>query len=242
MKKWKIVVLALVILASLYFLYSCYSFLALKRAFQSIQDLKSVHIEGEFVVGSDETRVTFTGSANYVASLLYANLEVDDILYPMKLEMYTIFHEQSVDFYYTTNLFSKWFSSKFSNSNLGEKEDSVKKQIKVKRIETFKLSSQKFYIEISKDLLISFLSSYFQEVTYEGDSFSFYLLVESGKIKELIVENEEKVSLFKTPDISLYQLHFTFSSWNSISDITLPEKVSNDSIEVNENIWNILFG
>ncbi len=183
-----------------------YSKLELLRAFLSLKDLESVHIEGNVRLFLDNHALDLKGSANYHQDVLSATLTTDYVWNPIMLEFYVKIEDSSITFYLLQNLSTDCFKS---NQRIKEVEwkkvNFKKKDIKIKKVVSDRTGEKKYEVFLLK----------------EGTNrISFSIYVRNSKVTGIL--SKEKIYLSKEKNIYFSDFDVKLTSWNQVTSFDIP--------------------
>ncbi len=201
-----------------------YSKVELWKAFKSLKELESIHMEGTVSLFLDDYKIDLKGSANYKKKVLSASLTTDYVWNPIELDLYANMDGDNITFYLFQNLSEDCVKSSQEISRVEwKKVDFKKKDIKIKKLASDKKSEKKYKVTIfnnSKEI-----------------SFDFYM--KNGKITG--INSSKKVYLSKEKNIYFSNFSITFSSWNRISSLSIPENRIESCKEIDKNMLKKFF-
>ncbi len=227
-KRIGIISVLVLILGMLAFL--IYPRLLLVKAIINFTELESVHIEGTFKLSNEQYEIDLKGNANFSNSIFHADLSTDYIWNPIHAELYMNKDKSDVKSYLSTNLSNNWVFHKKKLSNQDLKI--FKKDIDFKKVKSDRKGEKKFRIEISGETLASLLP-------HSSNKITLYLYLKGDKISG--IQTSDKIILSEEENLYVSNIHLTFSSWNTISSITIPEDIEKNSKAIDKNVLETLF-
>ena len=227
-KRIGIISVLVLILGMLAFL--IYPRLLLVKAIINFTELESVHIEGTFKLSNEQYEIDLKGNANFSNSIFHADLSTDYIWNPIHAELYMNKDKSDVKSYLSTNLSNNWVFHKKKLSNQDLKI--FKKDIDFKKVKSDRKGEKKFRIEISGETLASLLP-------HSSNKITLYLYLKGDKISG--IQTSDKIILSEEEILYVSNIHLTFSSWNTISSITIPEDIEKNSKAIDKNVLETLF-
>ena len=138
--------------------------------------------------------------------------------------------KSDVKSYLSTNLSNNWVFHKKKLSNQDLKI--FKKDIDFKKVKSDRKGEKKFRIEISGETLASLLP-------HSSNKITLYLYLKGDKISG--IQTSDKIILSEEENLYVSNIHLTFSSWNTISSITIPEDIEKNSKAIDKNVLETLF-
>ena len=222
-KRIGIISVLVLILGMLAFL--IYPRLLLVKAIINFTELESVHIEGTFKLSNEQYEIDLKGNANFSNSIFHADLSTDYIWNPIHAELYMNKDKSDVKSYLSTNLSNNWVFHKKKLSNQDLKI--FKKDIDFKKVKSDRKGEKKFRIEISGETLASLLP-------HSSNKITLYLYLKGDKISG--IQTSDKIILSEEENLYVSNIHLTFSSWNTISSITIPEDIEKNSKAIDKNV------
>ena len=220
-KRIGIISVLVLILGMLAFL--IYPRLLLVKAIINFTELESVHIEGTFKLSNEQYEIDLKGNANFSNSIFHADLSTDYIWNPIHAELYMNKDKSDVKSYLSTNLSNNW---------VFHKKKLFKKDIDFKKVKSDRKGEKKFRIEISGETLASLLP-------HSSNKITLYLYLKGDKISG--IQTSDKIILSEEENLYVSNIHLTFSSWNTISSITIPEDIEKNSKAIDKNVLETLF-
>lgn len=217
-----------------------YSKTEVLRALSSFAKVDSVHMEGTVSLFLDDYRLDLKGSANYSNHILSSDLTTDYIWNPISLELYATIEEERITFYLLNNLTDDCLNSTQKVSSISIKKDKFDiKKLSIKKVSSDKLGEKKYKIELPKKHFFSVIIGKELEIP-ESEKMIIYFYVRNGKITGIKAQ-DEIIYLSKEKNVYFSNFNVTFSSWNSVSDVSIPENKTEKCKEIDKNILKELF-
>ncbi len=230
MKHKRIVIISVLVLILGMLAFLIYPKLLLVKAIINFTELESVHIEGTFKLSNEQYEIDLKGNANFSNSIFHADLSTDYIWNPIHAELYMNKDKSDVKSYLSTNLSNNWVFHKRKLSNQDLKIS--KKDIDFEKVKSDRKGEKKFRIEISGETLASLLP-------HSSNKITLYLYLKGDKISG--IQTYDKIILSEEENLYVSNIYLTFSSWNTISSITIPEDIEKNSKAIDKNVLETLF-
>lgn len=230
MKYTKIGIISILVIIIGILAFLIYPRLLLVKAIMNFTELESVHIEGTFKLSNGQYEIDLKGNANFSNSIFHADLSTDYIWNPIRAELYVDNDKSGVKSYLSTNLSDDWIlhKKKLSNQDLKISRD----DIDFKKVKSDRKGEKKFRVEISGETLSSLLPNSSNKIT-------LYLYLKGDKISG--IQTYDNIVLSKEENLYINNIDLTFSSWNTISSITIPEDIEKNSKVIDKNVLETLF-
>lgn len=239
MKHKKIWIISIILLVIVMFLWWLIPKILFLKALISLKDVDSVHIEGTFTLSNQNYQLELQGNANYANDTIHASLSTNYDWNPLKAEMYIGLEKKDIHFYLTTNLIEEWVTSSQNVTNVEKSQNISLKDIGFQKIKSDKKGESKYKIQLSKELFFSFASSYFKDSGDISDTITLYIYTKDNEISG--IASPEKFMFAKDDNLSISNIDLSFSNWNGISDIKIPNEVKESSKVIDKNVLKILF-
>lgn len=230
MKHKRIVIISVLVLILGMLAFLIYPKLLLVKAIINFTELESVHIEGTFKLSNEQYEIDLKGNANFSNSIFHADLSTDYIWNPIHAELYMNKDKSDVKSYLSTNLSNNWVFHKRKLSNQDLKIS--KKDIDFEKVKSDRKGEKKFRIEISGETLASLFP-------HSSNKITLYLYLKGDKISG--IQTSDKIILSEEENLYVSNIYLTFSSWNTISSITIPEDIEKNSKAIDKNVLETLF-
>ncbi len=231
---WIVGILLSIVVVLIFWIYPKIVFV---KAVSNFLEIDSLHVEGSLTLGHNSYELDLKGTANYSNNILYSKLSTNYLWNPLQVELYV--DRKDLKFYLSTSLTNEWVYSKQDKINSVSSNKVSMKDIHFKKVNSDRTGEKKYQITVSKEIFLSFLSSYLKNSDYEEDTVIMYLYTDGGNITGIKIA--DRVVLSKEDGLYLSNIDIRFSSWNGISTITVPNEIIENSKKIDKNVLETLF-
>lgn len=239
--KYKRIILSLCLLSVIAILgVFIYSKTEVLRALTRFAKMENVHVEGTVTLYFDNYPINLKGTANYANNIVVSNLTTDYIWNPINLELYAKIEDDKISFNLFNNISDVCFNSiqKVSGSNIKKNNFNIKK-INLKKVKSDKKGQKKYQIEVPKKYVLSILLDKDFNIS-EEDKIIVYFYIQNSKVTG-IEAKEERLYLSEEKNIYFSNFNLTFSSWGTISNLSIPIEKTDKCKEIDNNMLKEIF-